>query len=72
MNSPELYQEQCKAAREWVISDESMMSAKNMCRNVVEGIDRTFQNWTPRHAFELIQVESLEQPKHFVKFPIAQ
>jgi hypothetical protein len=49
-----------------------MMSAKNMCRNVIEGIDETFQNWTPRHTFELIQVEPLEQPKHFVKFPIAQ
>jgi hypothetical protein len=43
-----------------------------MCRNVIEGINKTFQKWTPRHSFELIQVEPLEQPKHFVKFPIAQ
>jgi hypothetical protein len=43
-----------------------------MCKNVIDGIDETFQKWTPRHAFELIQVEPLEQPKHFVKFPIAQ
>ena len=72
MTSPDHYEEVGKAAREWVISNESMMSAKNMCRNVIEGIDETLQKWTPRHAFELIQVEPLEQPKHFVKFPIAQ
>jgi glycosyltransferase involved in cell wall biosynthesis len=72
INSPETYQEQCKAAREWVMSDESMQSARWMCKNVINGIDETFQKWTPRHSFELIQVEPLEQPKHFVKFPIAQ
>jgi glycosyltransferase involved in cell wall biosynthesis len=72
INSPEVYQEQCKAAREWATSDESMMSARWMCKNVIDGINETFEKWTPRHAFELIQVEPLEQPKHFVKFPIAQ
>jgi glycosyltransferase involved in cell wall biosynthesis len=72
INSPEIYQEQCKAAREWVLSDESMQSARWMCKNVIDGIDETLQKWTPRHSFELIQVEPLEQPKHFVKFPIAQ
>ena len=72
INSPEIYQEQCRAAREWVMSDESMQSARWMCKNVINGIDETLQKWTPRHSFELIQVEPLEQPKHFVKFPIAQ
>jgi glycosyltransferase involved in cell wall biosynthesis len=72
VNSPEIYQEQCKAAREWVTSDESMQSARWMAKNIIEGIDGTFQKWIPRHAFELIHVEPLEQPKHFVKFPIAQ
>jgi glycosyltransferase involved in cell wall biosynthesis len=72
INSPETYQEQCEAAREWVTSNESMMSAKNMCLNVVEGIDKTFEKWEPRYSFELLKVEPLEQPKHFVKFPIAQ
>jgi glycosyltransferase involved in cell wall biosynthesis len=72
INSPETYQEQCRAAHEWVVSDESMMSAKNMCRNVIEGVDKTFNKWQPRHLFELIEVEPLEQPKHFVKHAIAQ
>jgi glycosyltransferase involved in cell wall biosynthesis len=61
-----------EAAREWVTSDEAMMTAKNMSKNVIEGIDETFAKWQPRHAFELIQVETLEQPKHFVKHVIAK
>jgi len=69
---PEIHAEQCKAAREWVTSDESMMTAANMCKNVVDGIDKTFAKWQPRHRFELIQVETRKQPKHFVKHVIAK
>jgi len=69
---PEIHDEQCKAAREWVTSDESMMTAANMCKNVIDGIDETFTKWQPRHAFELIQVETPKQPKHFVKHVIAK
>jgi glycosyltransferase involved in cell wall biosynthesis len=72
MYGPEEYKEQCKAAREWVISDEAMMSARWMSKNVIEGIDDTFEKWQPRHAFELIQVETLKQPKHYVKHVIAK
>jgi hypothetical protein len=71
-NNPTEYKTICKAAREWVTSDESMMSATNMCKNVVEGIDETFAKWQPRHAFELIQVETHKQPKHYVKYAIAK
>jgi hypothetical protein len=49
-----------------------MMSAKNMCRNVIESIDKTFDTFEPRYAFELIKVEALKEPKHFVKHVIAQ
>jgi len=72
VNQPEYYSEISKAAHEWVHSDESMMTAANMCKNVVEAIDTTFSNWQPRHTFEMIKVEPLEQPKHFVKHVIAQ
>ena len=72
INSPEIHQEQGKAAREWVTSDESMMSARWMCKNVIDGINETFKKWEPRYNFELIHVEPLEQPKHFVKHVIAQ
>jgi glycosyltransferase involved in cell wall biosynthesis len=72
LNNPELYKEQCDAANKWAISDESMMSARWMCKNVIDGIDKTFDKWEPRYDFELIKVELLEQPKHFVKHIIAQ
>jgi len=46
-------------AREWVTSDESGMSAKNMCKNVIDSIDETFETWKPKKSFELIKVEKL-------------
>ena len=52
-----------KLAYEWVKSDESMMSAENMSKNVIKHIDEVLANWKPRHKFELIKVESLKR-KH--------
>jgi glycosyltransferase involved in cell wall biosynthesis len=68
----ETYEEQCKAAYEWVTSDESMMSSRMMCKNVIDGIEETLLKFQPRYSFELIKVEPLEQPLHFVKYPIAK
>jgi glycosyltransferase involved in cell wall biosynthesis len=72
METPEIYKEQCKAAHEWVMSDESMMTARKMSENVIDGIDETFAKWQPRHVFEVIKVEPLDEPKHFVKHVIAK
>jgi glycosyltransferase involved in cell wall biosynthesis len=72
MNDPKLYKEQCQAAYEWIHSEESMMTAKAMSKNVIEGIDKTFAKWIPRHRFELIQVETPKQPKHYVRYVIAK
>jgi glycosyltransferase involved in cell wall biosynthesis len=66
------YDEKCKAAREWVTSDESMQSARWMSKNVIDGIDETLATWTPRKRYELTKVEALTQPKHYVKHPIAK
>ncbi len=49
-----------------------MMTAKHMSDNIITGIDETLDKWEPRYAFELIKVEPLEQPKHFVKHVIAK
>ena len=70
--TPEIFNEQCDAAREWAISDESMQSARWMCKNIIEGIEETLNKFEPRHLFELIPVETPIQPSHFVKYPIAQ
>jgi glycosyltransferase involved in cell wall biosynthesis len=52
-----------KLAREWVASDESMMTAENMSRNIIKHIDKVLENWEPRHKFELIKTEPLKR-KH--------
>ena len=57
-------------AREWVTSDESMMTAKNMCINVIDGIDETFKTWTPRTLFDLIKIEDYKP--NYLKYPIAE
>jgi glycosyltransferase involved in cell wall biosynthesis len=51
------------AAREWVLSNESMMSAKHMCDNVVETINETVTTFKPRKRFELIKTEKLAKKK---------
>lgn len=52
-----------KLAREWVTSNESMMSAENMSKNVIKHINEVLANWKPRHKFELIKIEPLKR-KH--------
>lgn len=52
-----------KLAREWVTSNESMMTAENMSRNVIKHIDKVLENWKPKHKFELIKTEPLKR-KH--------
>jgi glycosyltransferase involved in cell wall biosynthesis len=47
--------------REWVLSDESMMSASNMCKNMIEGIDETLSKWKPKKPFELVKALKEEQ-----------
>jgi glycosyltransferase involved in cell wall biosynthesis len=59
-----------EAAREWVTSDESMMTAANMCVNVIDGIDKTFNTWTPRPIFDLIKIEDYKP--NYLKYPVAE
>ena len=52
------------AAREWVTSDESGMSARKMCENVIDSMDETFEKFTPRSRFDLIKVT--DRPKKYI------
>lgn len=61
-------QDRGAAGREWVLSDESMMSAGNMGKNIIKYIDRTFQEFKPRSSYDIIKIE--EMPKKYVKHPI--
>ena len=58
--SPEERIENGKAAREWVTSDESGMSARMMCNNVIKDIDLTLKTFVPKKSFEFFKVEDLE------------
>jgi hypothetical protein len=51
-------------AREWVTSDESGMSARRMSENVIEAVDTTFEQFTPRARFELHKVT--DRPKKYI------
>ena len=51
-------------AREWVTSDESGMSARQMCENIVDSMDETFEKFTPRSRFDLVKIQ--ERPKKYI------
>jgi hypothetical protein len=44
-------------AREWVTSDEAMMTADNMAVNIAEAIDKTCEKFTPRKPYTFTKVE---------------
>lgn len=41
--------------REWVTSDESGMSSKNMCKNAIDSMDEAFAKWQPRDRYNLYE-----------------
>ena len=46
---------------EWVLSDESNMSAKGMSKRMMECIEDCFNNWEPRKRFSLFKIEQAKQ-----------
>jgi hypothetical protein len=61
--SPDERQKRGLEAREWVTSDEAMMSARMMSKNVIDCIEDTFVKFKPRKKFELIKTEKLPRKK---------
>lgn len=55
-------------AREWVTSEESMMSARAMSENFVKAIQETLENWKPRERFHIKKIEErpLKTLKHYI------
>lgn len=50
-------------AREWVTSDESKMSATNMCDTFISTVEETLETFKKRSPFELIKTEKLDRKK---------
>jgi len=59
----ETYEDVCKAARAWVTSDEAMMTATWMCKNVIDTVEETLTAWKPRPKYEFIKIEKLPKKK---------
>lgn len=57
------------SGREWVMSDESKMNSENVCKNIIDYIDYTIDNWKPRKRFDIIKVEKKE--KKYLKTPLS-
>jgi glycosyltransferase involved in cell wall biosynthesis len=57
------------AGRAWVVSDESGMSARVMCKNIIEAIDETIENFEPREKYHLLKVTDRKQKT--VKYPLS-
>jgi len=72
LNCAPCYEMACKEAYNWVNSDESMMNATNMCNNIVNGIEETFNRFQPREKFSLSNIKLKDQPKHYVKHVMAE
>ena len=70
MNDASYYNNLGVLAREWVTSDEAMMTAANMSKNIIDGIDETFEKWTPRSLFDLIKIEDYKP--NYLKYPVAE
>jgi len=45
------------SGRDWVTSEESNMSSKNMSKKIMESMNKGFENFTPRPQYEVIKVE---------------
>jgi len=52
------------AGHDWVLDDESNMSAKNMSRRFIECIDECLEKWTKRKKFTLYKINKKEKIKN--------
>ena len=53
------------AGHEWVMGEESTMSASVMCKSFIRCINTCLEKWTPRKRFTLYSVKKtkmIEQP----------
>jgi len=51
------------SGREWVMSEESMMSSNNMCKNIISGVDKVLTKFQPRKSFELVKSVNRSEKK---------
>ena len=48
--------EECgQKGREFVLSDNSMMTSKHMCKNFTDHMNTSFDNWKPRKRYSIFK-----------------
>ena len=62
--SPEQRDENGMKGHNWVVGDESRMTARKMSQNIIEALDEGFEKFTPRSAFDFHKVE--ERPVEYI------
>lgn len=55
-------------AREWAMSEEVGFTSEIMCKRIIDGIDNTFDNFTPRNNYEV--VNSLDYQPQRLRHPL--
>lgn len=51
------------SGRNWVLSNESMMSSEKMCENVINITDRLLLRWIPRKPYTIEKIKSMKPKK---------
>jgi len=57
------------AGREWAMSEEAQMSSINMSSNISRCMEKAWDNFTPRPAFDLIKIE--DRPSKYVEHKLS-
>lgn len=57
------------AGMSWVMSDEAMMSADNMSKNIISAVDSTITNFTPRKKYSVINTSNIS--KKTLAYPLS-
>jgi glycosyltransferase involved in cell wall biosynthesis len=57
------------AGREWVTSDEAMMSSSNMALNIIEAVDDTLEQFEPRERYYILDTKNM--PPKTLKHPLS-
>lgn len=52
------------SGRDWVTSEESNMSSKNMSKKIMQAMEKGFDNFSPRPQYEVIHVE--DEPSKYI------
>ena len=55
-------------AKQWVMSDEAMMTAANMSKNIIKGIDQTLETFVPKKPYSVSKVDNYPVKKLRHKF----